>query len=66
MQSVSFLAQLIGPCLLVVSVSMLARREAMIPLVENLMQNPPLLFVMTEPTEMPVPGRGHIADMRIC
>jgi len=46
MQSVSFLAQLIGPCLLVVSVSMLARREAMIPLVENLMQNPPLLFVL--------------------
>ena len=36
MQSVSFLAQLIGPCLLVVSVAMLARREAMIPLVENL------------------------------
>lgn len=46
MQSVSFLAQLIGPCLLVVSVAMLARREAMIPLVENLMQNPPLLFVL--------------------
>jgi len=46
MQSVPFLAQLIGPCLLVVSISMLARREAMIPLVENLMQNPPLLFVL--------------------
>ena len=46
MQSVSFLAQLIGPCLLVVSVAMLARRESMIPLVENLMQNPPLLFVL--------------------
>lgn len=46
MQSVSFLAQLIGPCLLVVSIAMLARREAMIPLVENLMQNPPLLFVL--------------------
>ena len=46
MHSVSFLAQLIGPCLLVVSIAMLARREAMIPLVENLMQNPPLLFVL--------------------
>lgn len=46
MQSVSFLAQLIGPCLLLVSVSMLARRESMIPLIENMMQNPPLLFVL--------------------
>lgn len=46
MQSVSFLAQLLGPCLLVISIAMLARREAMIPLVENLMQNPPLLFVL--------------------
>ena len=35
MQSVSFLAQLLGPCLVVISIAMLARREAMIPLVEN-------------------------------
>lgn len=46
MQSVIFLAQLIGPCLIVISISMLARREAMLPLVESMMQNPPLLFVL--------------------
>ncbi len=46
MHSVLFLAQLIGPCLLVVSVSMLARREAMISVVESMMQNPPLLFLL--------------------
>ncbi len=46
MQSMLFLAQLIGPCLLVISISMLSRREAMISLVETMMQNPPLLFVL--------------------
>jgi hypothetical protein len=46
MQSMMFLAQLIGPCLLVVSLSMLSRREAMLALVESMMQNPPLLFVL--------------------
>lgn len=46
MQPVIFLAQLIGLSLLIVSISMLARREAMIALVESMMQNPPLLFVL--------------------
>ena len=46
MQSMMFLAQLIGPCLLVVSLSMLSRREATLALVESMMQNPPLLFVL--------------------
>ncbi len=46
MQSMMFLAQLLGPCLLVVSVSMLSRREAMLSVVESMMQNPPLLFVL--------------------
>jgi len=46
MQSVIFLSQLIGPCLLIISVSMLVRRESMLPLIESLMQNPPLLFVL--------------------
>ena len=46
MQPLIFLAQLIGLSLLIVSISMLARREAMIALVESMMQNPPLLFVL--------------------
>ena len=46
MLSMMFLAQLIGPSLLVVSASILTRRESMIPLIETMMQNPPLVFVL--------------------
>ena len=46
MQPVIFLVQLAGPCLIIVSMAMLSRPKAMMALVESLLQNPPLLFVL--------------------
>ncbi len=46
MQPINFLVQLAGPCLVIISIAMLSRPAAMMALVETLLQNPPLLFVL--------------------
>lgn len=46
MQTVIFLAQLLGPVMVLVSLAMLLRAQSMINMMEVLLQNPPLLFVL--------------------